>query len=258
MPLPTRNSTPSSVRSLERGLEILRAFRPGVDLLGNSDLAEKTGLSKSTVSRLTQTLVQCGFLYRDLHAKAYRLASPVLSLSHTIRTSSPILQVAQPLMVSDSEKFQINIGLAVADRIEMVYLEAVRYNKKSALRNIVMGHRVPMELTSLGRAWLAATSPESRDWALQALKQNRSKDWTKTLIAINQAAIELSEKGFCSTAWLPEVVAISTPIQIDNHPIYILNMSRTTDEDLNSFSKNHSQQLLDLAKKITIGISQNK
>ena len=51
-----------SNRSLERGIEILRAFRPGSELLGNGDLVERTGLSKATVSRLTQTLVGCGML----------------------------------------------------------------------------------------------------------------------------------------------------------------------------------------------------
>lgn len=41
-------------RSLERGIELLRAFRPGADLLGNGELAERTGLSRATVSRLAQ------------------------------------------------------------------------------------------------------------------------------------------------------------------------------------------------------------
>ncbi|MBE7158937.1 MAG: helix-turn-helix domain-containing protein, partial [Rhodospirillales bacterium] len=44
-------------RSLERGIEILRAFRPGSELLGNGELVERTGLPKATVSRLVQTLV---------------------------------------------------------------------------------------------------------------------------------------------------------------------------------------------------------
>ena len=47
-------------RSLERGVEILRAFRPGSTLLGNGELAERTQLSPATVSRLTQTLVGAG------------------------------------------------------------------------------------------------------------------------------------------------------------------------------------------------------
>ena len=54
-------SSPAN-RSLERGVEILRAFRPGSALLGNGDLAERTGLSRATVSRLTQTLVGVGML----------------------------------------------------------------------------------------------------------------------------------------------------------------------------------------------------
>jgi DNA-binding IclR family transcriptional regulator len=49
-------------RSLERGVEILRAFRQGSELLGNGELAERTQLPKSTGSRLTQTLVGLGML----------------------------------------------------------------------------------------------------------------------------------------------------------------------------------------------------
>src|SRR4051794_8527803 len=73
-------------RSLERGMEILRAFRPGSALLGNSEIAERTGLSPATVSRLTQTLVVAGMLAHDRSARAYRLAAPVLSLAHAMRT----------------------------------------------------------------------------------------------------------------------------------------------------------------------------
>ena len=57
-------------RSLVRGVEILRAFRPGADLLGNGEIAERTGLSRATVSRLTQTLVDTGLLEHDRSGRA--------------------------------------------------------------------------------------------------------------------------------------------------------------------------------------------
>jgi DNA-binding IclR family transcriptional regulator len=41
------------------------------------------------------------------------------------------------------------------DRDEMVYLESIRYARRVAFRNVVSGQRVPMELTSLGRAYLS-------------------------------------------------------------------------------------------------------
>ena len=79
-------------------MDVLRAFRPGLEILGNGEIAERTGLSPSTVSRLTQTLVDSGWLQHDARLRGYRLAAPVLSLAHAMRTGSRWLQVAAPLM----------------------------------------------------------------------------------------------------------------------------------------------------------------
>src|SRR5204863_7799793 len=48
--------------ALGRGLMILRAFDIGEPYLGNAAIAERTGLAKATVSRLTQTLLELGYL----------------------------------------------------------------------------------------------------------------------------------------------------------------------------------------------------
>ncbi|MBC8740360.1 helix-turn-helix domain-containing protein [Paraburkholderia sp. UCT31] len=116
----------ASNRSLERGLELLRAFGPGATLLGNGDLVERTRLPKATVSRLTQTLVAAGYLEHDTGRKAYRLGVPVVGLAHAMGSGSTILQVAAPLIREIAQERHINSGLAAADREEMIYLESVR------------------------------------------------------------------------------------------------------------------------------------
>lgn len=156
-----RQERPAENRSLERGLEILRGFRPGVDLMGNGEIAENTGIARATVSRLTQTLARAGMLEYDPAARAYRLGAATLSLALAMRSSNPVLVVASPLMRAASEKFRANAGLATADRTRWFYLESFRYNRRSVLRTIV-GQRVPMELTSLGLAYLAVASDERR------------------------------------------------------------------------------------------------
>jgi DNA-binding IclR family transcriptional regulator len=166
-------------RSLERGIEILRCFKPGMNLLGNSEIAERTGLPPSTVSRLTQTLVLSGFLEHDKQKSAYRLAPTVLSLGHAYKTSSVELRLIEPLMRKASEKMKLNVGLAVADRHEMVYLESIRYTKNIALRTVAAGQRVPIERTSLGRAWIASLDPSSRASLLLELKNSEIKNWGK-------------------------------------------------------------------------------
>src|SRR5690554_3563507 len=47
------------VSSVARALAVLNAFLPKGGRLGNTELAERTGLTKPTVSRLTYTLAQC-------------------------------------------------------------------------------------------------------------------------------------------------------------------------------------------------------
>ena len=142
-PLEENPGRSTSNRSLLRGTDILRAFRPGSDLLGNSEIAERTGLSTSTVSRLTQTLVAAGLLQQDRARRAYRLAPLVLSLGHAMRSGSQVLAIAAPYMRALAERERINVGLAYPDRDEMVYLESIRYNRRVALRNVVSGQRVP-------------------------------------------------------------------------------------------------------------------
>ncbi|WP_418316153.1 IclR family transcriptional regulator [Piscinibacter sakaiensis] len=241
-------------RSLERGVEILRAFRPGSEMLANGDLAERTGLSRSTVSRLTQTLVGAGLLQLDERERAYRLAPAVLSLAHAMRSGSKVLAVAAPKMRALAERRRINVGLAAPDRDEMVYLESIRYNRRVALRNVVSGQRVPMELTSLGRAYLA-TAPESRRKVLfAAFSARRGRQWPALSRQIDDAIRSVSERGFCAAAWQPEVVAIAAPLRVPQG-VYSLNVSVSTADTVDGVVAQLADSLMMLLREIEHGIS---
>ncbi|WP_454689826.1 IclR family transcriptional regulator [Achromobacter aloeverae] len=236
-------------RSLVRGVEILRAFRPGADQLGNGEIAERTGLSRATVSRLTQTLVECGLLEHDRSRRTYRLATPVLSLAHAMRAGSPVLGAVAPLMRTLAEKMRINVGLASADREEMVYLESFRFNRKVALRSVVAGQRVPMELTSLGRAYLAAVDGAQRRALLAQFRRRRSADWNALREEIDAAMLSVHEKGYCAASWQPEVVAMATPLVLPDRPIYILNVSVRTTAGIAATEKQLAVPLLSLREE---------
>lgn len=237
-------------RSLERGITLLQAFRPGSDLLGNGELADRTGLSRATVSRLTQTLVDSGILEHDRRRRAYRLAAPVLSLAHAMRSGSPVLQLASPWMRSEAEQRKINVGLAVADRDEMVYLESVRYSRRVAWRNVVAGQRVPMELTSLGRAWLAAAPEEVRRSLMGRFRERRTSEWPDLAREIDAAIASVAQNGYCWATWQPQVVALATPVVVVDHPLYVLNMSITGDAGTEEVVERLSAPLLSLGRRL--------
>ncbi len=72
------------VTALARGLEVLRAYRPGEMSLGNQEIAQRTGLPKPTVTRLTYTLCELGYLLHQPRDGGYELGPAVLGLGYTI------------------------------------------------------------------------------------------------------------------------------------------------------------------------------
>ncbi|KQW41662.1 MULTISPECIES: IclR family transcriptional regulator [Pseudomonas] len=238
-------------RSLERGLDLLRAFRPGTESLTNGDLSEIAGLSKSTVSRLTQTLVHAGFLDYDPTTGTYRLAPSLLGLAHSMYHASTLLQVATPLMLQVAREHQVNVSLAAADGDEMIYLESIRLGKRKSPRNVLAGQRLPMDVTSLGRAYLSGLEEGQRRPLLELFSSRRCESRASQLIQeIDDAVRHVWASGYCVASWQPEVMAIATPL---GHPAYrshALNISLATVATAQEVEERYAAVLLDLAQAI--------
>lgn len=237
-------------RSLVRGLEILRAFRPGLDFLTNSELAERTGLPKSTISRLTGTLVRCGFLQHDALYGGYRLNATVLGLAHAMRSGSYILNQSLELMETVGRQMRVNIGIALPDHEDMIYLDTLRFGPKASLRKIVSGQRVPIALTSLGRAFISTQEGEAAEDLMARLKQRHQRDWRQIKRDINRSVSQVHEFGFCAVSWQPQVVSIATPLVFKADPVHVLNMSLFTDQDTQQVSHSLAPSLLRLRQAI--------
>ena len=96
------------VTALARGLEVLRCFRAENPILGNQEIAQKTGLPKPTVSRLTFTLTELGYLRYSKNLRKYQLGTAVLALGYwpdeTIGKSAPDIETHKwGLIVADPE-----------------------------------------------------------------------------------------------------------------------------------------------------------
>jgi len=237
-------------RSLDRGIAILRAYRPGTELLGNGDLAERTGLPRASISRLTQTLVEAGWLEHDRRERAYRLSAPVLSLAHAMRSGSPVLRVATSPMTALARRMRVNVGLAMRDGDDMIYLESVRFNTRGAQRSVVSGQRVPIELTALGRAWLAVAPERERAALIAKWKAKRRKTWPGLDREIVNAAADVARKGYCSASWQPQVIALACPLEFAHRPIHVVNVSVTSEAPLSNVTRTLEGPLLKLAAQL--------
>jgi DNA-binding IclR family transcriptional regulator len=184
--------------ALARGLAILRSFHIEQRFLANAEIAERTGIPKPTVSRLTYTLTQLGYLrYREELGK-YEVAAGVVGLAYPYIAKQVVPTVARPFMVEVAGETATNVGLGVNEGLSMLYLEYAQGDPKSNRRQRV-GFRVPVVRTSMGRACVAAMAPEQQQKVLELIQLYYPKDW-KTLWGELEEAMEQYQKyGYCTS-----------------------------------------------------------
>src|SRR5512138_1493641 len=201
------------VTALARGLEVLRAFGAGDRQLGNQEIAVRTGLPKPTVSRLTYTLTQLGYL-RQLPADGkYALGSAVLGLGLAALGQMDVRRIARPLMQALAEHTHGSVNLGIRDHLGMIYIDTYRQAASYTVQ-LDVGSRVPIATTSMGRAWLAAAPEKVRKAVLEELRAAEPARWAVLKKGIDQALREYAQRGFCTAEgdWRREVHAAAAPL----------------------------------------------
>jgi len=142
------------VTALARGVELLRAFGPDDDFLGNAELSRRTGIPRPTVSRLTYTLASLGYLVYVEAQEKYRIGQAAMLPAQRYLSGAGIRDIAQPLMQSLAFATGCTVALAAPDRHDMVYLEVCQPRGALVMR-LTPGSRLPMATSAIGKAWLA-------------------------------------------------------------------------------------------------------
>ena len=213
-PLAENSQDRQFVTALARGLEVLRCFEPGDRHLGNLDIAERTGLPKPTVSRLTYTLTRMGYLYHNERLGKYQLGTGVLSLGHTLLNNMDMLKIARPLMQALADYSHTQVSVGTRDRLGMLYLDG----RHSAVANFTLprepGTRIPIATTAMGRALLCGLPEDEREKLMDNIRQKDLAKWPKHKAGIEQALRDYHERGFCLSIgdWRSDVNAVGVPM----------------------------------------------
>ena len=202
--------------TLARGLSVLRAFRPSDDGLGNAEIAERTGLPKSTVSRLTFTLQSLGYLSHARQGERYRPGPALLTLGNVAAASIGFVELAAPILQRLANETRTLSLLAIRDRDRLLLTKAWRPEGMSSIW-LEVGHRLPIVGSSSGHCLLGALSETAFPSVVQELSGERGLD-AATAAAVRDAAYaQLVARGFavCDPAdyFTPGIHAVSAPFQ---------------------------------------------
>ncbi|MFE5046943.1 IclR family transcriptional regulator [Streptomyces sp. NPDC056637] len=145
---------PSSM--IERMTLILDAFDPHTPSLSLLDLAERTGLPRSTLHRILDQMIRLRWLTHS--TGGYRLGMRPLELGGRAAGHNEIRDVVTPLLHEMCRRTGLAGHLAVLDGREVVFLEKAG-GRSAAQLPTRLGARLPAHTTAVGKAILATLDP---------------------------------------------------------------------------------------------------
>lgn len=190
-----RDEDPNFSGTLAKGLMILQCFVKHPRALANSELAQRLGLPRSTVSRLCRSLQALGFLDHDERLDRYFVGPAAVTLGYPYVINTPLLAQLRPALQSMADRFEGAVSVSVAMEFDVVYVETCAHEQGTlarpgigAIRGIVEG--------SMGRAWLSQLSPSERKDVLARVKQARPEEFTRCIEFVEESVANYKKRGF--------------------------------------------------------------
>ncbi|MEW5827126.1 MAG: IclR family transcriptional regulator [Candidatus Bipolaricaulota bacterium] len=165
-------------KSLDRGLRILDLFDDSRAMLSASEIAALLGTTAATLYPTLHTLLRHGYLARD-EQKRYQLSMKLLERSGHVLAQSDVRRVARPHLRDLARRHHVTADLAILYGSEVLYLER-EVGHPAAVLGEVVGRRVPIHCTSLGKVMLAFMPESERSELLNSLSLAACTPYTIT------------------------------------------------------------------------------
>lgn len=219
------------IQALVRGLDILRALNSSPKGRATiTQLARQTGIHRTTVKRILETLIRHGYVATVAGREYYYVTLRVRDLSDGFTDQEWVSAIATPAMGELLERVKWPSDLSTLDGSHMLIRESThRFSPLSFERGMV-GKRMPVLLTASGRAYLAACSDTEREEIIRIIQ---AEGGAQAALARNPKLIgdlveQVRARGYAVNEgdWHPDSPTgiLALPIHHENNVIACLNV----------------------------------
>lgn len=187
---------PQFAYTLARGLDVLMAFSGSEGALGNREIADRTGIPRPTVARLTRTLSMLGYLRYEARSATYRLTPLLLCMAYPVLAQLSVRQVARPLMQQLADHAHGAVSIGVRQGTNIVLVESCVDGKALTGRPDIGATR-SIARTAIGQAYIAAASVAERDEIYAALREETQQKWKQLKTTLDSAVESFGRLGYC-------------------------------------------------------------
>jgi DNA-binding IclR family transcriptional regulator len=151
------------VAAVQRAVAILGELADGRGELGTNEIARRTGINASSISRILATLVAGGLVEHVTATGRYRLGVGVIRLASAVHDRLDIRSLARPHLEELAAQLQETVTLSVPGEHEAITLDFVQ--SPLSVRSVAqVGRASAAHATAVGKVFLAhgGTVPAGR------------------------------------------------------------------------------------------------
>jgi len=130
-----------------------RAYRLGV-------ISERLGLQKGAVHRLLAALCSMGWVEQEPETGFYRLTLRLAIMGQRVLLATRIPDLTRPILQKLAEESQELVRMAIVEGERLSWVVFVQGRRTGLIYQPEMIGRVPLTVTSHGKAWLSTLPPE--------------------------------------------------------------------------------------------------
>lgn len=213
--------------TLQKSLLVLEAIIDQPQSVGLPDLANRLGMSRSSMHRVLTQLQEEGLVVkvpnRDRFAIGARFSKLALNAMISSNKGFPIRAVIQKVV----EEIEETVNLGVLSGRDFVYLERVECNRSPRIY-LETGSRLPAHVTSGGKACMAFLETSARKrlvetMTLEPFTQHTITDKVKLLTELNT----IRKRGYATAnqEYADGITGVGVPvIGTDGHAVAALAM----------------------------------
>jgi DNA-binding IclR family transcriptional regulator len=185
----------AAVQSIERAAAILRSFTETEPELGVTELGQRLGLHKSTVSRMIAALQREGLIGQNSDTGKYRLGVGLVSLAGVALGRINVRGAAQPHLDQLVRETQETVTVDILTDETCLIVE--QKESPQAVRYVSwIGRRFPLHCTASGKVLLAALSENERKKALALPLQKYTSNTITSCEVLLEALAEVATNGY--------------------------------------------------------------
>ncbi|WP_058910119.1 DNA-binding transcriptional regulator [Entomohabitans teleogrylli] len=219
-----------NVRGLTRGLMLLNLLNRLDGGASVALLAELSGLHRTTVHRLLETLQQEGYVRRSFSDNSFRLTIKVRQLSEGFRDEHWISALAAPLLGDLLREVAWPTDVSTPDMDAMVVRETTHRFSRLSFHRAMVGRRLPLLQTASGLTWLAFSPDSERQQMIELLASRPGDEYqlAREPVRLEEILQRARRNGYGENygGWQQEekIASIAVPIRSQRRVIGCLNL----------------------------------